>query len=363
MIEVNIKCPILTNINNVDKKKTYKQYLLDFPEDKFNTIITTKIGESINKKSIIYLCGFNDYFYHHHITIDYEDYDFYIVDLPGFGFNSNYEFGSYIYKDSNNILYKQHNNYYDNMDYLFDCLNKTMKQLKIEFKDRFDNYQNDIILCGHSTGGHIAYSHIYNMIKRDNDDDFKFTKLSLNSPLTRFYLSSNYLLDNLFHFTIQILYFLGININIRTNAGKETNEKNLSLKEIYKKEPLLQKYLPENKDDIDKIFNTTVVLTKFYQKAYVNWIYVTEENTNKMLKDKDKLKFSTFVVTSIKHGFDIQNNDSTLDPLEIRNDLSKIFDKKSILFLELPTPHQAFLETDLDNDNVTYKDVCKFLFN
>jgi hypothetical protein len=41
-----------------------------------------------------------NYWFYNHVRRHSPDYDFFSIDLPGFGFNANYETGLYTYKNS-----------------------------------------------------------------------------------------------------------------------------------------------------------------------------------------------------------------------------------------------------------------------
>ena len=116
-----------------------------------------------NNKAIIWVHGYNDYFYHYHISdlLFEKNFDIYILDLHNYcQTNINRE---YLYH-TNDLK-----NYYKDIDKVFENLVK--------------NY-NKIYLYGHSTGGLIVSLYCSDGLYKD-----KIYGLILNSPFLRLVLT------------------------------------------------------------------------------------------------------------------------------------------------------------------------------
>ena len=68
----------------------FTEQLLEFPDDYEGKVIATLIRSNENKdhrKSVLYLHGFNDYFFHPHLAEAFhrENYNFFALDLRKYG--------------------------------------------------------------------------------------------------------------------------------------------------------------------------------------------------------------------------------------------------------------------------------------
>ncbi len=120
------------------------------------TLISAK-GNTAKQKTVLYLHGFSDYFFHPFLGQWFNglNYDFYALDLRKYG---------------RSIQAHQHPNYCKNMEEYFEELDLVIQKLYTESGKK-------VILFGHSTGGLTAALYTNYGKKKDLID-----KLILNSP-------------------------------------------------------------------------------------------------------------------------------------------------------------------------------------
>ena len=113
-----------------------------------------------NRKSVLYIHGYIDYFFHPHLGEKFNEYnfDFYALDLRKYG---------------RSLLEHHHPNYCKNIEEYFEEISIVIRKIQIESKS--------IYLLGHSTGGLIASSYMNNGKDRNLIDG-----LILNSPFLDF---------------------------------------------------------------------------------------------------------------------------------------------------------------------------------
>lgn len=148
--------------------------LKDFTEETFHLIddyegkvIATFIKShknSAGKPSILYLHGYNDYFFHPHVAQAFHEqgYNFYALDLRKYG---------------RSLLEHQHPNYCRNIDEYYEEIDKALLNIYAENK-------SEIVLLGHSTGGLIA-----SMYANFGKQKHLISSLVLNSPFFEFNVS------------------------------------------------------------------------------------------------------------------------------------------------------------------------------
>jgi len=112
------------------------------------------------RKSVLYLHGYIDYFFHPHLGEKFiaNNFDFYALDLRKYG---------------RSLLEHQHPNYCKDIEEYFEEISIAIRKIQ--------NASNSIYLLGHSTGGLIASSYMNNGKERNRIDG-----LILNSPFLDF---------------------------------------------------------------------------------------------------------------------------------------------------------------------------------
>lgn len=145
-----------------------EQLTIPLQEDYGGKVCATLIrrqSETVTDKAILYIHGFNDYFFQKEMTIHFNEnaINFYALDLRRYGrsFRSDQNF--------NDI--RDLKSYYEE-------ISKAIDIIKEEGNDK-------LILMGHSTGGLIA-----TLFAKDNTDRGMFDGLILNSPFYEFNMSS-----------------------------------------------------------------------------------------------------------------------------------------------------------------------------
>ena len=186
------------------KKKEFESEIIYHSKEIFCKI--NYLVKKGNKKALIWIHGYNDYFYHYHISdlLIKKKYDIYTLDLQNYC--------------QTNI----------NKDYLYH-----IKDLKNYYKDidsTFNNLKKDydkIYLYGHSTGSLISSLYCYDGFYRE-----KITGLILNSPFFDFNecFIKNIILKNL-------IYYIGVYYPtfqiIKENENKINNNSIDILKRFY----------------------------------------------------------------------------------------------------------------------------------
>lgn len=117
----------------------FTKQTLEFPDDYEGKVIATLIRSNENikgRKSILYIHGFNDYFFHPHLAEGFHnnDYNFFALDLRKYG---------------RSLLPHQHPNYCRDISEYYEEITES---LSIIHKEN----GNEILILGHSTGGLIA---------------------------------------------------------------------------------------------------------------------------------------------------------------------------------------------------------------
>lgn len=154
----------------------FKKQTLEFPDDYEGKVIATLIHSNQNvegRKSVVYIHGFNDYFFHPHLGEGFNKsgYNFYALDLRKYG---------------RSLLSHQHPNYCKDISEYYEEITETLEIIKKE-------NGNDIIILGHSTGGLIA-----SMYANFGERKELITALVLNSPFFEFNISETERNINLF---------------------------------------------------------------------------------------------------------------------------------------------------------------------
>lgn len=142
----------------------FSEHTLELDEDYEGRVIATLIRSKWNKAgkpSVLFLHGFNDYFFHVHIAEAFhaQGYNFYALDLRKYG---------------RSLLPHQHPNYCRSISEYFEEIDHSLKIIHAEIDD-------EILLLGHSAGGLIASVYLNKGRHKE-----LVTKLILNSPFLEF---------------------------------------------------------------------------------------------------------------------------------------------------------------------------------
>lgn len=139
----------------------FSEQILEFEDDYEGRVIATLVSSDYNKsgqQSVLYLHGFNDYFFQAHVAEAFNEQglNFYALDLRKYG---------------RSLLPHQTPNYCRSVTEYFEEINRSIEIIGT----------NNIILIGHSTGGLIAGVYL-------NTGTYKgqIEKLVLNSPFLEF---------------------------------------------------------------------------------------------------------------------------------------------------------------------------------
>jgi alpha-beta hydrolase superfamily lysophospholipase len=153
------------SIDNIgmDLNKDYTSQTIKLNPDYEGEVTSVLISSNFNlgnRKSVLYIHGYIDYFFHPHLGEKFNEYnfDFYALDLRKYG---------------RSLLEHHHPNYCKNIEEYFEEISIVIRQIQIESKS--------IYLLGHSTGGLIASSYMNNGKDRNLIDG-----LILNSPFLDF---------------------------------------------------------------------------------------------------------------------------------------------------------------------------------
>lgn len=151
---------------NLETDFEYKtlQFTPDYEGEVIATFISSKFNTG-NRKSVLYIHGFIDYFFHPHLAKEFNEngFDFYAIDLRKYG---------------RSLLPHQHPNYCANVEEYF-------KEITIVLKTIKEQNKNPLFLLGHSTGGLISSNYMNTGKAKDLVDG-----LILNSPFFAFNQSS-----------------------------------------------------------------------------------------------------------------------------------------------------------------------------
>jgi alpha-beta hydrolase superfamily lysophospholipase len=150
---------------NIDKDFTFQtiKLTLDYEGEVTATLISSKRNVG-NRKSVLYLHGYNDYFFHAHMAEKFNEnnFDFYALDLRKYG---------------RSLLKHQHPNYCKDIQEYFEEISIAIREI-----DKLTKVH--LYLFGHSTGGLIASSYMNYGAERN-----RINALILNSPFLDFYQS------------------------------------------------------------------------------------------------------------------------------------------------------------------------------
>jgi alpha-beta hydrolase superfamily lysophospholipase len=146
-------------------EKDFTSQTINLKDDYEGKVIATLISCNQNKgnrKCVIYLHGYIDYFFHPHVAEKFIEngFDFYALDLRKYG---------------SSWLPHQRENYCKSIAEYFEEITIVINQI-------YEKNQSDIYLLGHSTGGLIAANYA-NFGEQKN----KISGLILNSPFLDFY--------------------------------------------------------------------------------------------------------------------------------------------------------------------------------
>ena len=133
---------------------------ISLPDDYEGKVTATFIEAKANhgqRKSVLYIHGWSDYFFHPHVArqFDVHGYDFYALELRKFG---------------NSLLSHQHPNYCRSIEEYFEEISRALREIR-------KNSKQPIILLGHSTGGLITALYMNSGVERG-----LVSALILNSP-------------------------------------------------------------------------------------------------------------------------------------------------------------------------------------
>lgn len=142
----------------------FSEKTLDLGEDYEGRVIATLVSSNRNKtgqKPVLYLHGFNDYFFQAHLAEQFHKhgYNFHALDLRKYG---------------RSLLPHQHPNYCRSLTEYYEEIDRAIELIR-------NQNEQQIILLGHSTGGLIAGIYLNTGQYRHQID-----KLILNSPFFEF---------------------------------------------------------------------------------------------------------------------------------------------------------------------------------
>lgn len=120
----------------MDLEKDFNYLTINLDNDYEGTAIATLISSNLNTNNripVLYIHGFIDYFFHPHLTEEFNKngYDFYALELRKYG---------------HSLLSHQHPNYCKSIEEYFE-------EISIAIKTIYDKSNKKILLMGHSTGG------------------------------------------------------------------------------------------------------------------------------------------------------------------------------------------------------------------
>lgn len=143
----------------MDLNKDYTSQTIALNPDYEGEVTAALISSNFNvgnRKCVLYIHGYIDYFFHPHLgeKFNAHDYDFYALDLRKYG---------------RSLLEHQHPNYCKDINEYFEEISISIREIQ--------NTSSSICLLGHSTGGLIASNYMNNGKERNLIDC-----LILNSP-------------------------------------------------------------------------------------------------------------------------------------------------------------------------------------
>ena len=305
-------------INYNGLKKTYFEKKKKFKSINFyhkNNINFSKLDyllDTNNKKCIIYIHGFNDYFYQYHIS-DYfmeNNYDFYSITLNNYGSTK-----------TDKIYYI--NNF---KDYFIDIDNS------IEYIKNQKNY-NNILLFGHSMGGLLSIIYLDSGFYKDY-----INGLILNSPFFEFY--NEKIMIILIKTIGYILGYFFPKIKLR----KENNKPNNYSKAIKKRFYFESKY---------KLSTSPV---------YAGWIKTIIDNQMKIKNKKIKINKPIICLSSDKSNLKFDDKSDSI--LNI-NDINKYcnFISNNINYIYVKNAIHDIFVSDKETVNNAFYSLEKWLIN
>jgi alpha-beta hydrolase superfamily lysophospholipase len=277
---------------------------LELEDDYEGRVIATLIHSPKNipsNPSVLYLHGFNDYFFQTHVAENFNEngYNFYALDLRKYG---------------RSLLSHQHPNYCRSITEYFEEINRSVDIIQ-------EKNDQKIILMGHSTGGLIASVYL-NIGKNRNH----FDRLILNSPFLDFNIN---LVQRIF-----LLPLAGIVSRIFPYAAR--------------KKPL------------SHLYGASISRSKFGEwdyntdwkpmdgfPAYFNWIYAVNRAQQKLRKHSN-IEKPILILHSEKSSRPdkwtdiLKRSDMVLDVKNIRKYGVKLGPKVSLLAIE-GAIHDVFL--------------------
>jgi|SRR5690554_92475 len=136
----------------------------DYEGEVTATLIASKANTG-KRKSVLYIHGFIDYFFHEHLANEFSTngYDFYALDLRKYG---------------RSLMEHQHPNYCRSIEEYFEEISIAIKQIH-------DSSNGEVFLLAHSTGGLTTSNYMNYGQERD-----LVKALVLNSPFFDFNMSS-----------------------------------------------------------------------------------------------------------------------------------------------------------------------------
>lgn len=147
----------------MDLENDFRTEQLELKNDYEGNVVATLISSKKNqgnRKSVLYIHGFIDYFFHPHLAEEFNSngFDFYAIDLRKYG---------------RSILPHQHENYCKNVEEYFEEISMALKIIDIK--------SSDIYLMGHSTGGLIVSNYMNDGLNKE-----LVNGVILNSPFLDF---------------------------------------------------------------------------------------------------------------------------------------------------------------------------------
>lgn len=141
----------------------YTSKTIELPADYEGEVTATLISSNSNvgnRKCVLYIHGYIDYFFHPHVGEQFNshDFDFYAIDLRKYG---------------RSLMEHQHPNYCKDLEEYFEEISIAIREIQTK--------SNSIYLLGHSTGGLIASAYMNNGAERN-----QIKGLLLNSPFLDF---------------------------------------------------------------------------------------------------------------------------------------------------------------------------------
>ncbi len=141
----------------------YTSKTINLPPDYEGKVTATLISSNFNvgnRKSVLYIHGYIDYFFHAHLgeKFNANDFDFYALDLRKYG---------------RSLLEHHHRNYCKNIEEYFEEISIAIREIQ--------SSSNSIYLFGHSTGGLITSAYM-----NSGEERTKIDGLILNSPFLDF---------------------------------------------------------------------------------------------------------------------------------------------------------------------------------